>query len=77
MSWKIVCRCKECGRIYEGGIPCICKKCGEEIGYPTPMLVQAFGGGPVTLTEKCEKVIAKKGIWGWKVREGKDNESDS
>lgn len=64
-----VCRCKECGEIYPNGIPYICKKCGAEIGTPTPMLLQALGHGEVSLTDKCEKVVAKKGLFGWKVRE--------
>lgn len=64
-----VSRCKECGEIYPNGIPYICKKCGAEIGTPTPMLLQALGCGEVTLTDKCEKVVAKKGLFGWKVRE--------
>lgn len=69
MGWKIVKRCKECGRVYENGIPYICKKCGAEIGRPTPMLIQAIGGEPITLTDKCEKVVARKGLLGWKIRE--------
>lgn len=69
MEWKKVNRCRECGKIYEKGIPYICRKCGAEIGRPTSLIAQALGGGPVTLTEKCEKVIAKRGLFGWKVRE--------
>jgi len=64
-----VCRCKECGEIYPNGIPYICKKCGAEIGTLTPMILQALGHGEVSLTDKCEKVVAKKGLFGWKVRE--------
>lgn len=33
------------------------------------MLLQALGHGEVSLTDKCEKVVAKKGLFGWKVRE--------
>jgi hypothetical protein len=76
MGWKRVRRCKECGRIYESGIPYICKKCGAEIGRPTPALVQALGGEPVMLTDKCETVIARKELFGWKVREREDEEVD-
>ena len=68
-----VCRCKECGKIYPNGIPYICKGCGAEIGIPTPMLLQALGQGEVTLTDKCEKVIAKKSFFGWKVRREIEN----
>ena len=28
-----------------------------------------FGYGEVTLTDNCEKVIAKKTLLGWKIRE--------
>jgi hypothetical protein len=68
-GYQMVSRCKECGKIYPNGIPYICSKCGVEIGTPTPMLLQALGHGEVTLTDKCEKVVAKKGLFGWKVRE--------
>lgn len=67
-DYKEVCRCRECGRIYENGIPYICKGCGAKIGTPTAIIFQAMGHGSVTLTDKCEKVIAKKTILGWKVR---------
>lgn len=33
-----------------------------------------MGCGEVTLTEKCEKVVAKKGLFGWKVREPQNPE---
>ena len=68
-DYKKVCRCRDCGKIYDKGIPYICSKCGAEIGRPTPTILQMMGSGEVTLTEKCEKVVAKKGLFGWKVRE--------
>ncbi len=71
-----VCRCKESGGIYPNGIPLICRKCGTEIGTTTPALLQMLGQGEVTLTKKCEKVIAKRGIFGWKVKES-DGESEN
>lgn len=78
MAWRRVNRCKECGQIYKRGIPFICKKCGAEIGRETPIIMQALGGGPVTLTDKCEKVIAKKTLLGWRIRkENCENESNS
>ncbi len=73
-GYKTVSRCKDCGKIYEKGIPYICSKCGAEIGRPTPMLLQMMGSGEVTLTEKCEKVIARKSLFGWKVRENSEPE---
>lgn len=77
-NWKKVCRCKECGGIYPNGIPLICRKCGTEIGATTPAFLQMLGQGEVTLTKKCEKVIAKRGIFGWKVKESEsENENMS
>lgn len=73
-DYKKVCRCKVCGKIYDKGIPYICSKCGAEIGRPTPTILQMMGSGEVTLTEKCEKVVAKKGLFGWRVREPQNPE---
>lgn len=67
-EWKEVCRCRDCGRIYPNGIPYICKVCGARIGKATSILTQAFGGGEVTLTDKCEKAVARKKLFGWEVR---------
>lgn len=69
-GYREVFRCKECGKIYENGIPYICKKCGTEIGTETPIIFQALGHKKVTLTDNCEKVIAKKTLFGWKVKTG-------
>lgn len=33
-GYKPVSRCKDCGKIYDKGIPYICSKCGAEIGKP-------------------------------------------
>ena len=60
---------------YSNSIPYICSKCGAEIGKPTPTILQMMGCGEVTLTEKSEKVVAKKGLFGWKVREPQDPEA--
>ena len=51
-GYKPVSRCKDCGKIYDKGIPYICSKCGAEIGKPTPTILQMMGCGEVTLTEK-------------------------
>ena len=74
-GYREVCRCKECGKIYPNGIPYICEKCGTEIGTETPIIFQALGHREVTLTDKCEKVIAKKTLFGWKVKDS-DNSKD-
>lgn len=63
-----VSRCKVCGKIYENGIPYICCKCGTKIGTETAIFLQAIGCKEVTLTDKCERVIAKKTLFGWKVK---------
>ena len=73
-DYKKVCRCKVCGKIYDKGIPYICSKCGAEIGRPTPTILQMMGSGEVTLTGKCEKGVAKKGLFGWRVREPQNPE---
>ena len=70
-KYKRDCRCKKCGKIYQHGIKYICGKCGTEIGTKTPTILKAMGlgYGAVTLTDNCEKVIAKKTLIGWKIRE--------
>lgn len=47
-----------------------CQNCGTEIGTETPIIFQALGHKKVTLTDNCEKVIAKKTLFGWKVKTG-------
>lgn len=68
-GYKEVCRCKECGEMYTKGIPYICTKCGTKIGTPTPLILQVLGNGEVTMTDKCKKVIAKKTLFGWKIKQ--------
>ena len=68
-KYKSVSRCKKCGKIYQCGIPYICGKCGTEIGTETPTILKSMGYGGVTLTDNCEKVIAKKTLLGWKIKE--------
>ena len=68
-KYKRVSRCKKCGKIYPHGIPYICYKCGTEIGTETPTILKLIGYGDVTLTDNCEKVIAKKTLLGWKIKE--------
>lgn len=69
-DYKKVCRCRDCGKIYDKGIPYICSKCGAEIGRPTPTILQMMGSGEVTLTEKCVQGILQdqyRGIYSRKV----------
>lgn len=73
--YREVFRCMECGKIYKNRIPYTCEKCGAGIGVETPIIFQVLGRGEVTLTDKCEKIIAKRTLFGWKVK-GKGSESD-
>lgn len=59
-----VCKCKECRGIYKKGIPYIYTKCGAKIGTHTPFILQALGGDEVTMTDKCEKIVTKKTLFG-------------
>ena len=70
-KYRRVIRCKKCGKIYQNCIPYICCKCGTEIGTKTPTILKAMGlgYGAVILTDNCEKVIAKKTLLGWKIKE--------
>lgn len=76
VGYRVVSRCKECGKIYENGIPYICNKCGARIGIKTPEILQALGHGEVTLTDKCEKIIAKRVLFGWKVKDSDDSKEE-
>ena len=67
-GYREVYRCKECGKIYGNRIQYICDKCGAGIGIKNPEILQVFGVDEVTLTDKCEKIIAKKTLFGWKVK---------
>lgn len=75
--YKYVTRCKACGKIYENGTPYICHKCGTMLGTETSIFLQALGAGQVTLTDNCEKVIAKKTLFGWKVKKGGEQTDDN
>ena len=68
-KYKRVCCCKKCGKIYPHGIPYICRKCGTEIGTEIPTIFKSIRYGDVILTDNCEKVIAKKTLLGWKIKE--------
>lgn len=70
-KYERVCRCKKCGKIYPHGIPYICGKCGTEIGTEPLKTLKLIGlvHGDVILTDNCEKVIAKKTLLGWKLKE--------
>lgn len=55
-------RCKRCKKVYYPSAPDICCKCGTK-------LYNNYAIGPHR-TDDCEVVIAKKTLFGWKVKEG-------
>lgn len=69
-KWQEVRRCKECGKVYDGPIPEICVKCGVRLGTVSAFMA-LFGQRQVLRTDKCETVIAKKTLFGWKIRQEK------
>lgn len=72
-KWKRVRRCRCCGKVYPDAIPYICERCGTQIGMAAPFIALMMPLEGVTETDKCERVVGKKGIFGWKIRkEGKD-----
>jgi DNA-directed RNA polymerase subunit RPC12/RpoP len=60
MGYREVYRCKECGKIYER-YPVICEKCGERL------VTEGFFDD--YKTESLEVIVAKRTLFGWKVRE--------
>ncbi len=74
-KWKIVGRCRMCGKIYPGKVPEQCYKCGVVLGRHVH-----DGGGyfPKDMkfllpTEWLESVVARKTLFrGWKAEEKGD-----
>lgn len=66
--YKEVCRCVNCGKIYSNGVPTICYKCGVELGSTNEFSKFFLGEERIVLNENCEKVIAKRTIFGWKIK---------
>lgn len=73
-EWKEVKRCKECGKVYDKGIPEICVKCGARFGTASAFMA-LFGQRRVLRSSKCETVVAKRTLFGWKVREAVEDET--
>lgn len=75
-------RCKSCGKIYQDGIPVFCNKCGVKLGeefptipFPTSyfgMMLKELNEGKLKITDNCEKVVAKRKLFGWKIKENED-----
>jgi hypothetical protein len=64
--YKERCRCKQCGKVYSHGIPKYCKKCGTKLGVD-----YLWFDDKLYLTDDCEKIVAKRTLLGWKVKEQK------
>ncbi len=80
--FREVARCKKCGKIYQNGIPIFCYKCGTKLGeefptipFPTSyfgIMVNELNQGKLKLTDNCEKVIARRKLFGWEIKENED-----
>lgn len=71
--FKEVCRCVNCKKVYPDGIPTLCHKCGTKLGKKSVFGKLIFGEDRVEFNENCEKVIAKRTFFGWKVKEDATN----
>lgn len=67
-----VLRCKLCGKIYPEYVPNICRRCGKELTEkmnPEEVIISR-----PQYTDLVEKVVAKKGLFGWRVLRTDDTE---
>lgn len=67
-----VLRCKLCGEIYPEYVPNICRRCGKELTEemnPEEVIISR-----PQYTDLVEKVVAKKGLFGWRVLRTDDTE---
>lgn len=67
-SYKEVSRCKECGKIYDRGVPKICMKCGTQLGSTAALSWLLGNGLIVTDPNKVKKVIARRRLFRWQIR---------
>lgn len=65
-------RCKLCGKIYPEYVPNICRRCGKELTEEMNP-EEAIISRP-QYTDLVEKVVAKKGLFGWRVLRTDDTE---
>lgn len=63
-KYQEVKQCVECGKIYLR-VPYICYKCGARLLEDRKVLYRT----ETQRTASCRVVIAKKGLFGWKVKE--------
>lgn len=67
-----VLRCKLCGKIYPEYVPNICRRCGKELTEemnPEEVIISR-----PQYTDLVEKVVTKKGLFGWRVLKTDDTE---
>lgn len=67
-----VLRCKLWGKIYPEYVPNICRRCGKELTEemnPEEVIISR-----PQYTDLVEKVVAKKGLFGWRVLRTDDTE---
>lgn len=71
-SWTKVSRCKNCGKIYEYGIPEICRKCGTNIS--TRNIALKFLGIDRCMipTSNLEDIVAKRKWFKWIFKEASE-----
>ena len=67
-GYKEVSRCKECGKIYDCGVPKICRKCGTRLGSINIFSCLLGNGSILIDSNKVEKVIARRRLFGWQIR---------
>lgn len=67
-----VLRCKLCGKIYPEYVPDICRRCGKEL--TEEMNPEEVRISRPQYTNLVEKVVAKKGLFGWRVLRTDDTE---
>ena len=67
-----VLRCKLCGKIYPEYVPDICRRCGKEL--TEEMNPEEVRISRPQYTDFVEKVVAKKGLFGWRVLRTDDTE---
>lgn len=65
-------RCKSCGKIYPEYVPDVCRRCGKEL--TEEMNPEEARILRPQYTDLVEKVVAKKGLLGWRVLRTDDTE---
>lgn len=65
-------RCKSCGKIYPEYVPDVCRRCGKEL--TEEMNPEEARILRPQYTDLVEKVVAKKGLFGWRVLRTDDTE---